>query len=108
MKWLEVLQARYELLPIKLRLFIGMLIAANTAGTAIYLGFKFCGTESDYRACLGGFLMLRVVLFMANPSLPLTDKNVAFMSSERALWNVMTLIILATMHPVLTLLAKLS
>lgn len=97
MKWLEVLQVRYESLPVKLRLFIGMLIAANTAGMAIYLGFIFCGTEADYRACLGSFLILRVYLFMANPSLPLTNENVAFMSSERTLWNIATIAVLAVM-----------
>ena len=99
MKWLEVLQARYELLPIKLRLFIRMLIAANTAALAIYLSLGLIDGYGavDYFSCLGVFLSARVILFMANKQMPLTYENVAFMSSERILWNVATLAVLVVM-----------
>ena len=96
MKFLDVMRECYELLPIKLRLFIGMFVAANSAGLAIYCCGKFVRADMDYRTSIGLFLMARVFLFMANPALPLTDPNVAFMSSERTLWNVMTVLILAT------------
>lgn len=87
----------YAALPLKLRLFIGMLIAANTAAMAIYVSINFLITEVGYWVCLGSFLAVRVYLFMANPSLPLTDKNVAFMSSERTLWNIATIAVLGVM-----------
>lgn len=93
------LKEKYELLPLKLRLFFGMLIAANTAALAIYFSLSLIdGFDAiDYWSCLGVFLAYRVFAFMANPSLPLTDENVAFMSSERMLWNLATLAILAFM-----------
>jgi hypothetical protein len=95
MKFLDVMRECYESLPLKIRLFIGMLVAANSAGLAIYCCGKFIRADMDYRTCIGMFLMVRVFLFMANPAMPLTDKNVSFMSSERILWNTMTLLILA-------------
>lgn len=81
----------------KAKLFFGMFIAANTAALAIKLSLSLAIEDVDYFACLGVFLALRVVLFMANPNMPLTDKNVAFMSSERILWNVATLAVLVVM-----------
>lgn len=88
---------RYESLPIKIKLFIGMLIAANTAGMAIYFGLLLAVGETNYWGCLGSFLAVRAYLFMANRSLPLTDENVAFMSSERILWNLATIAVLSVM-----------
>jgi hypothetical protein len=90
---------RYNLLPIKLRLFIGMLIAANSAALAIYfsLGLIDGLGAVDYWVCLGVFLAYRVAAFMANKQMPLTDENVAFMSSERTLWNLATIAVLAVM-----------
>jgi len=98
-KYLLEALIRYELLPARLRLFIAMLIAANTAALAIYFSLGLIdGLDAvDYWACLGVFLAYRVCAFMANKSMPLTDKNVAFMSSERTLWNLATIAILAVM-----------
>ena len=89
----------YELLPVKLRLFIAMIIAANTAALAIYFSLGLIdGLDSvDYWACLGVFLAYRVFAFMANKSMPITEENVVFMSSERTLWNLATIAILAVM-----------
>ena len=83
----------------KAKLFIGILIAANTAALAIYLSLGLIDGYGavDYFSCLGVFLATRVILFMANPNMPLTDENVAFMSSERILWNVATLAVLVMM-----------
>lgn len=86
---------RYELLPVKLRLFIGMLIAANTAALAIKFSLMLALENVDYFACLGVFLAYRVFAFMANPAMPLTSKNVQFMSEQRILWNVATIAVLA-------------
>lgn len=87
----------------KAKIFFGMFIAANTAALAIKLSLSLAIEDVDYFACLGVFLALRIVLFMANPNMPLTDKNVAFMSSERILWNVATLAILAVVIPIKSL-----
>jgi len=83
----------------KLRLFISMLIAANTAALAIYfsLGLIDGLGAVDYWGCLGVFLAYRVAAFMANKGMPLTEENVAFMSSERILWNLATIAVLAVM-----------
>lgn len=73
-----------------------MLLAANTAGVAIFLCFKYLmGTDVDYGFCVGSFLIIRVYLFMANKQMPLIDENVAFMSSERTLWNNATILVAA-------------
>lgn len=93
----------------KLKLFFGMLVAANTAAIAIFLCFKYLiGTEVEYGFCIGSFLIIRVYLFMANKQMPLTDENVDFMSSERTLWNTATIFVAAAMIPVLLLVSKLS
>lgn len=81
----------YESLPIKLQLFLGMLVAANTAALALYLSLYFTKYPHDYQTCLGVFLSYRVCAFMANKGMPLIDENVAFMSSERTLWNNATI-----------------
>lgn len=82
----------------KLKLFGWMLIAANTSSLAIYLCFIFLlKTDVDYGFCLGSFLIIRVYLFMANKGMPLTDENVAFMSSERILWNNATIAVAIVM-----------
>lgn len=78
----------------KFKLFMGMMVAANTAATAIHLCFFLCGAEADYLACMAMFLIARVMLFMANPSMPLNDRNVAIMSAERTLWNLMTMAVM--------------
>lgn len=88
-----------EYLMIKTRLFFGMILAANTAALAIYFSLSLIdGLASiDYWSCLGVFLAYRVCAFMANRSLELNDLNVAFMSSERTLWNIATLAVVAVM-----------
>lgn len=91
------IEAAYKSLPIKLKLLIGMLIAANTAAIAIYASLSMAIDNVDYWACLGIFLAFRVFAFMANPSLPLNDKNVEFMSSERTLWNLATIAVAGAM-----------
>lgn len=84
-------------LPIRLKLFIGMLIAANTAAIFTYLACKSASFEVDYMQALAAFLIYRVFAFMANKQMPLTDENVAFMSSERILWNLASFsVLLAT------------
>lgn len=80
----------------KLKLFAGMLIAAVTAAIAIDLSvYLAMGTEFGFFESLGIFLAARVVLFMANPSMPLNDTNVQFMSEQRILWNLATLAVLS-------------
>jgi hypothetical protein len=92
MKYLDAIQERYELLaPLKIRLFIGMMVAANSAALAIYLACKFADFNIGYNQALALFLSYRVCAFMANPQMKLTDENVAFMSSERTKWNVETI-----------------
>jgi len=88
------LKQLYETLPVKLRLFIGMLIAANTAALFILLACKFAYFEVAYNQALALFLIYRVCAFMANKQMPLTDENVAFMSSERVLWNLASIAVL--------------
>ncbi len=95
MKYLDAIEERYELsVPLKIRLFIGMLVAANSAALAIYLACKFADFEIGYNQALALFLICRVCLFMANPQMKLTDENVAFMSSERILWNLASFAVL--------------
>ena len=95
--WLSKVIDKYKLLPVKLQLFLGMLVASNTAALAIYLAFLMILDDVNYWACLATFLAVRVYLFMANPSMELNDKNVTFMSSERTLWNLATIAVLAAM-----------
>jgi hypothetical protein len=91
---------------VKLRLLLAMLIAANTAALAIWICFKFMlDNELSYQYCMGMFLIGRVILFMANKQMPLNDENVAFMSSERTLWNNATIAVAIVMIPVLALLS---
>lgn len=99
MKYLDAIQERYEsLVPLKIRLFIDMLIAANTAALFTYLACKVASFEVDYIQALAAFLIYRVFAFMANKQMPLTDENVAFMSSERTLWNLASFaVLLATL-----------
>jgi len=98
-KYFPVALDRYNLLPVKLRLFMGMLVSANTAALAIYLSLGLINglASVDYWACMGVFLAYRVAAFMANKQMPLTDENVSFMSSERTLWNVATIAVLVVM-----------
>jgi hypothetical protein len=91
------LKQLYESLPIKIKLFADMLIAANTAALFIVLACKFANFDVDYSQALALFLIYRVCAFMANKSMPLTDENVAFMSSERTLWNLASFAVLLTM-----------
>ena len=88
---------KYNLLPVKIRLLIGMIIAANTAALAICFSLQLAIDDVDYWACLGILLAFRVFAFMANPSMPLNEKNVEFMSSERTLWNLATIAVLGVM-----------
>lgn len=80
----------------KLKLFLLMILAANTSSLSIY----FCGILASctvtYYESMALFLGYRVLVFMANKQMPLTDENVYFMSTERILWNVATLAILAS------------
>jgi hypothetical protein len=95
MRYLDAIQERYELLvPLKIRLFIGMMVAANSAALAIYLACKFADFEIGYNQALALFLIYRVCAFMANPQMKLTDESVAFMSSERILWNLASFVVL--------------
>ena len=93
--WLSNIQAKYDSFPIKIRLFLGMLLAAFTAGIAIYASLYFTSYRHSFVDCIGVFLAARVILFMANKQMPLTDENVQFMSSERVLWNMATIAIAA-------------
>lgn len=95
--YLLIIFNRYESLPVKLRLFIGMLVAANTAALAIYGSLYFTTYRHSLIDCIGVFLAVRVCLFMANKQMPLNDENVAFMSSERTLWNLATIAVLGMM-----------
>lgn len=88
----------------KLKLFIGMLVAANTAALAIYVSLYFTKYPHDYQTCFGMFLAYRVFAFMANKGMMLNDENVAIMSSERTLWNTATIAVAIVMIPVLALL----
>jgi len=88
------LKSLYELLPVKVRLFLGMLLAANTAALAIYLCGYLADTNLTYSESMALFLGYRVCAFMANKQMPLTDENVEFMSSERILWNAATAAVL--------------
>lgn len=81
----------YETLPVKVRLFLGMLVASNTAALAIFLSLYFTKYPHDYQTCLGVFLSCRVCAFMANKQMMLNDENVKIMSSERTLWNTATI-----------------
>jgi len=106
-KHIENSKKCYESVPIKLRLFIGMLIAANTAALAIFLSLHFTKYPHDYQTCLGIFLAYRVCAFMANKSMPLNDENVEFMSSERTLWNNATIAVAVTAILAISLLSGL-
>jgi len=79
----------------KLNLLFGMLLATVTAAIATYASIYLMGTLGyvDFWECAGFFLAARVVLFMANPVMPLNDINVKFMSSERILWNAATIVV---------------
>jgi hypothetical protein len=94
----------YKSLPIKIRLFLGMLVASNTAALAIFLSLYFTQYTHDYQTCLGVFLAYRVCAFIANKGMMLNDENVAIMSSERTLWNTATIAVAIVMIPVLALL----
>lgn len=89
----SILDDIFPVIEQKTKLFFGMFIAANSAAAAIYAALFLAHFQPDYYECLGFFLAARVVLFMANPSMPLNDNNVAFMSQERILWNLATLTI---------------
>ena len=104
----DYLAKKWFSVPVKVRLFLGMLFAANTAALAIYMALNLAGFESEYMACLGTFLAARVYLFMANKQMPLNDENVAFMSSERWLWNLATIAVLMAMYLVRWLITFLS
>lgn len=92
----EAVDMAWDFATTKLKLFAGMLIAASTAAVAIDLSvYLAMGTEFGFFESLGIFLAARVVLFMANPSMPLNDKNVQFMSEQRILWNLATLAVLS-------------
>lgn len=93
-EYLLKLKECYELLPIKLRLFIGMMIAAHTAAFAIYFCLLLVIDNVEYWTCLSVFLVYRVFVFMANKQMPLNDENVGFMSAERTLWNLATMAII--------------
>lgn len=82
-----------EFIKIKLKLFLLMSIAASTAAFGISFAFQLAGVRYGFFEALGTFLALRVVLFMANPSMPLNDKNVQFMSEQRILWNLASIVI---------------
>lgn len=84
-------------MPTTLKLFGNMLIAANTSALAIFACFYLIDMKIDYWFCLGIFLAARVILFMANRQLPLTEENIQFMSRERILWASATLLVAATM-----------
>ena len=90
------LKQLYESLPIKFKFFLGMLTAANTSALFTYLACKSASFEVDYMQALAAFLIYRVFAFMANKQMPLTDENVAFMSSERILWNLASFAVLMT------------
>lgn len=107
LKMANYLKSCYESLPIKLRLFTGMLLATLTAGLAIYLSLYFTIYYHSFVDCIGVFLAARVILFMANPAMPLTDENVQFMSSERTLWNSATIVILAITNCLILLISLL-
>ena len=81
----------------KLKLFLKMLVAANTAALAIYLCLLGTPNELTYELGLRYFLAGRVLLFMANKAMPLNDENVEAMSLERTLWNSATMAIMAVM-----------
>lgn len=95
--------ALYEKLPVKIRLLIGMLIAANTAALFIYLACKAALFDVNYIQALAAFLIYRVCAFMANKQMPLIDENVAFMSSERTKWNLASFAVLMTTFLILQL-----
>lgn len=77
-----------ETIKIKAKLFIMMSIAASTAAFGISFAFQLAGVTYGFFEALGTFLALRIVLFMANPNMPLNDTNVQFMSEQRILWNI--------------------
>ena len=95
--YLLIIRKCYESLPVKLRLFLGMFIAANTSGLAVYLCGYLADANLTYSESMALFLGYRVLAFMASRNLELTDTNVEFMSVERILWNVATIAILAVM-----------
>jgi hypothetical protein len=82
-----------EFVKTKLKLFLYMIIAAATAAFAISFAFQLAGVTYGFFEALGTFLGLRVVLFMANPNMPLNDTNVQFMSEQRILWNLASIAI---------------
>ena len=102
-EYLLKLKECYESLPIKLRLFIGMMIAAHTAALAIYFCVLLILDDVEYWTCLSVFLVYRVFAFMANKQMPLNDENVGFMSSERTLWNLATIAIILTSFGIMKL-----
>ena len=77
-----------DFIKIKFKLLALMCIAAFTASVAICMAFKLAGIDYGFFEALGTFLSLRVILFMANPAMPLNDTNVQFMSEQRILWNL--------------------
>lgn len=88
----EAVDMAWDFAKAKIMLFIGMLIAASTAAVAIDLSVKLAtGQFLGFGEAMGLFLGVRVILFMANPSMPLNDSNVQFMSEQRILWNLATI-----------------
>jgi hypothetical protein len=78
----------------RLKLLAGMLLATVTATMAIWGCFYLVDEPVEWTFAAALFLGYRVIAFMANKQLPLTSENVRFMSSERVLWNLTTIIIL--------------
>lgn len=77
----------------KAKLFLLMSIAAGTAAFGISFAFQLVGVQYGFFESLGAFLAFRIVLFMANPNMPLNDTNVQFMSEQRILWNLASIAI---------------
>lgn len=83
-----------------LKLFLGMLIAANLSATAIYLGFKLVDIEVGYIASLASFLIFRVFMYMGTKSDELTREYVHYLSVQRSKWALATIAVILAMTPV--------
>jgi fumarate reductase subunit C len=70
----------------KIKLFVGMLIAASLSGVAIVLSLNLAGLPINFLDAVGYFLAFRVMMFMSTKDSELTPNYVHYLSVERSKW----------------------
>jgi len=79
----------------RIKLILGMLIAANLSASAIYLSLYLIYMQSliDYFFALGTFLAVRVYLYMFSRGADLTPEYVHILSVQRSKWASATILV---------------